>query len=156
MSIESSSLSLWLHIRCNAGLLFINYHMDGWPETHSLCGAAYWHFYGHDFVLLPFQFIFLRKYCLFMILQKAAKWWDPHNGSAWRGYNHHLFCFWHFKAYERFSLPLVLWGYILALARCAFYVTIYISNDTKNHRVNFTSLTWEMAFAGESVICTLI
>lgn len=87
MSIESSPLSLWLHTKCIAGPLFINYHLDGRLERHALCRTAYWHFYGHDFVLLPFKCIFLRMDCFFMkvLCQRAAKWWDPHNKGATTG-----------------------------------------------------------------------
>lgn len=44
--------------------LFINYNVVCQLEGHELCQTAYWHFYSHDFVFLPFNLMFFWDRCL--------------------------------------------------------------------------------------------
>lgn len=70
-----------LHCHCGYTLsasliwLFINYNVDCRLEGHELCQTAYWHFYGHDFVFLPFKLMFFWDRCL--IYEGCKVIWSP-------------------------------------------------------------------------------
>lgn len=85
-----STVTVASHLVHRSSAFFINCHVDGRPETNTFYQTGYWHFYGHDFVLLPLKFIFFKNELLFhegpslegYKMMRSAQWRDLKDVAA--------------------------------------------------------------------------